>query len=144
MGISLSEALAELRRELYAAQAEGAHQQLRFEVEKAELSLELEFRQEGNGKAKVEVKALGARAGAEAGGVLGRSRRQVLTLTLQVRDEALGGSTFPIRRDVGGLDMCDDGSPQRSPDVQPSPDAQRSPDTAEAAAQAGRPRAWEK
>ncbi|MEV5877436.1 trypco2 family protein [Streptomyces sp. NPDC052101] len=137
MGISLSEALAELRRELYAAQAEGAHQQLRFEVEKAELSLELEFRQEGNGKAKVEVKALGAKAGAEAGGVLGRTRRQILTLTLQVRDEALGGATARISRSTGGLDTPDDGSPRQSHDVP------RSDDGAGATVQGGPPQPWE-
>src|SRR4051812_39343314 len=91
MGISLTEALAELRRELYAAQNEGAQEQFRFEVEQAELSLEVEFRRDGEGGVKVEVGALGAKTSVEAGGGLGSTRRQVLTLTLQVRDEALGG-----------------------------------------------------
>ncbi|WP_220378255.1 trypco2 family protein [Streptomyces sp. Ag109_G2-15] len=110
MGIPLAEALAELRRELYAAQAEGSQEQFRFEVEQAELSLEVEFRREGNGGVKVEVGALGTTAGMEAGGGLGSTRRQVLTLTLQVRDEALGGERARIRRGSGGLHTDDDSS----------------------------------
>ncbi|MER7535652.1 trypco2 family protein [Streptomyces sp. NPDC097704] len=104
-GISLSEALRELRQELYAAQAEGAREQFRFEVEQAELTLEVEFRRDADGKAKVEVGALGAKVGGEAGGGFGSTRRQTLTLTLQVRDEALGGDRARIRRgDGSGLD----------------------------------------
>ncbi|MEU2675174.1 trypco2 family protein [Streptomyces sp. NPDC007164] len=86
-GISLTEALRELRQELYAAQSEGANEQFRFEVEQAELTLEVEFRRDGNGKVKVDVGALGTKVGGEAGGGLGSTRRQTLTLTLQVRDE---------------------------------------------------------
>ncbi|WP_258574731.1 trypco2 family protein [Streptomyces shenzhenensis] len=96
--VTLSEALEELRRELYAAQDAGASQQLRFEVEQAQLTLDVEFHRDGDGKVKVEVGLPGAKAGAEAGGGLGTTRRQTLTLTLQVHDEALGGSRAKIRR----------------------------------------------
>ncbi|MGA5096788.1 trypco2 family protein [Streptomyces lavendulocolor] len=105
MGIPLSEVLGELRRELYAAQAMGGDQQFRFEVEQAELSLEVEFRRDANGGVKVEVGLPGAKVGGEADGVSGSTRRQMLTLTLQVRDEALGGQRALIRRSAGGLDI---------------------------------------
>lgn len=108
MGISLSEALRELRQELYAAQDEGAGEQFQFEVEQAQLSLEVEFRRDGNGKVKVEVGGLAAKGGVEGGGGLGSTRRQVLTLTLQVRDEARGGERARIRRPEGGLDTAVD------------------------------------
>ncbi|MFH7594775.1 trypco2 family protein [Streptomyces racemochromogenes] len=88
--ISLSEALRQLRSELYQAQTDAAGQQLRFEVEKAELELEVEFRRDGTGKVKVSVGALGTKGEAEAGGARGAVRRERLTLTLNVLDEALG------------------------------------------------------
>ncbi|MEU8541797.1 trypco2 family protein [Streptomyces sp. NPDC048717] len=100
--ISLAEALHELREELYAAQDEGADQQIRFEVERAELTLEVEFRRDANGKVKVDVGALGAKVGGEGGGGVGTTRRQTLTLALQVRDEALGGERARIRRAGAG------------------------------------------
>ncbi|MFE0652958.1 trypco2 family protein [Streptomyces sp. NPDC059534] len=103
-GISLAEALSELRQELYAAQDEGSHEQFRFEVEQAEVTLELEFRRDGNGKVNVEVGAFGAKVAGEAGGALGSTLRQTLTLTLQVHDEALGGERAKIRRAEGGLE----------------------------------------
>ncbi|WP_097984105.1 trypco2 family protein [Streptomyces sp. f150] len=96
--VTLSEALEELRRELYAAQDAGAGQQLRFEVEQAQLTLEVEFHRDADGKVKVEVGLPGAKAGAEAGGGVETTRRQTLALTLQVHDEALGGSRAKIRR----------------------------------------------
>ncbi|WP_017238211.1 trypco2 family protein [Streptomyces sp. SS] len=102
-GISLAEALRELRQELYTAQADGAHQQFQFEVQQAELTLEVEFRRDGNGKVKVDVGAFGAKVGGEAGGSLGSTHRQTLTLTLQVHDEATGGARARIRRQDGGL-----------------------------------------
>ncbi|MEV8595888.1 trypco2 family protein [Streptomyces sp. NPDC052012] len=126
-GIPLSKALAELRQELYAAQAEGAGEQFRFEVEQAELSLEVEFRRDGNGAVKVEVGALGAKVGADAGGGLGSTRRQVLTLTLQVRDEALGGERARIRRTAGGLDGEEGGSTEPGPDAGPAEGAASRP-----------------
>jgi len=107
-GISLSEALQELRRELYTAQDAGAGQQLRFEVEQAQLTLEVEFRRDGKGGVKVEVGLPGAKANGEAGGGLGGTRRQTLTLTLQVHDEALGGERARISRAGGGLDDPDE------------------------------------
>ncbi|TRO55428.1 trypco2 family protein, partial [Streptomyces sp. IB201691-2A2] len=86
------------RRELYAAQDEGTGQQLQFEVEQAQLTLEVEFRRDGDGKVKVEVGLPGAKVGGEAGGGSSSTRRQTLTLTLQVHDDALGGSRAKIRR----------------------------------------------
>ncbi|MFD7288478.1 trypco2 family protein [Streptomyces sp. NPDC059863] len=124
-GISLSEALQELRRELYAAQDVGAGQQLRFEVEQAQLTLEVEFRRDGTGGVKVEVGLPGAKANGEVGGALGSTRRQTLSLTLQVHDEALGGARAKISRTGGGLAAA--GDPQgRSSDAESSdgtPDA---------------------
>lgn len=96
--ITLAEALMELRRELYAAQDDGAGQQLRFEVEQAQLTLDVEFRRGGDGKVKVEVGLPGVKAGVETGGRLETTHRQTLTLSLQVHDEALGGSRAKIRR----------------------------------------------
>ncbi|MGW4440287.1 trypco2 family protein [Streptomyces sp. NPDC004596] len=126
-GISLSEALQELRRELYAAQDEGAGQQLRFEVEQAQLTLDVEFRRDGKGGVKVEVGLPGAKANGEVGGGLGSTRRQTLTLTLQVHDEALGGARAKISRADGGL--ADSDEPQvRSTDaesVDGTPDASK-------------------
>ncbi|MGW7606472.1 trypco2 family protein [Streptomyces sp. NPDC054766] len=137
MSISLAEALAELRRELYAAQVEGADEQFRFEVEQAELSVEVEFRRDGKGGVKVEVGALGAKAGVDAGGALGSARRQVLKLTLQVRDEALGGERAKIRRSGGGTAPADDGLPE------PTPDAEASDGAAVAPQEGAVPRPWE-
>ncbi|MET7919202.1 trypco2 family protein [Streptomyces avermitilis] len=96
--VTLVEALGELRRELYAAQEEGAGQQLQFEVEQAQLSLEVEFRRDGAGKVKVEGGLPGAKVGGEAGGGSGSTRRQTLTLTLQVYDQALGDKRARINR----------------------------------------------
>lgn len=107
MGVPLAEALAQLRRELYQAQDAGAGEQFRFEVEQAELSLDVEFRSDGKGGVKVEVGAFGATAGVEAAGEVERTRRQTLKLTLRIRDEALAGQRVVIRRTTGGLD--DDG-----------------------------------
>ncbi|MBD9727888.1 trypco2 family protein [Streptomyces caniscabiei] len=135
-GISLSEALQELRRELYAAQDAGVGQQLRFEVEQAQLMLEVEFRRDGNGGVKVEVGFPGAKANGEVGGGLGATRRQTLTLTLQVHDEALGGERVRIRRSGRGLDAPPDGSVRR-PSGAESLDG--TPDTGAA----GQPRPWE-
>ncbi|MFC5718610.1 trypco2 family protein [Streptomyces gamaensis] len=102
MSIGLSEALNELRKELYEAQASGAGQQLRFELEKAELELAVEFHRDGSGKVNVTVGALGTKVGGEARGALGDIRKQRLTLTLNVRDEATGGQHWPISRSTDG------------------------------------------
>lgn len=96
--VTLSEALAELREELYKAADTGGNEQFRFEVEQAELCLEVEFRKDGNGKVNVEVGAFGTKGAVEAGGGGGSTQRQTLTLTLNVRDEALGGQPARIRR----------------------------------------------
>ncbi|MFF8604091.1 trypco2 family protein [Streptomyces sp. NPDC015232] len=106
--ISLSEALQELRRELYSAQDAGAGQQLRFEVEQAQLTMEVEFRRDGKGGVKVEVGLPGAKVNGDVGGGLGSISRQTLTLTLQVHDEALGGERAKINRAGGGLDDVDE------------------------------------
>lgn len=96
--VTLSEALAELREELYKAADAGGNEQFSFEVEQAELCLEVEFRKDGNGKVNVEVGAFGTKGSVEAGGGGGVTHWQTLTLTLNVRDEALGGQPARIRR----------------------------------------------
>ncbi|WP_423832434.1 trypco2 family protein [Streptomyces manipurensis] len=105
--ISLNEALREVRQELYAAQGEATREQFRFEVEQVELTLEVEFRRDGNGKVNVEGGAFGSQFGGEAGGGAGSTRRQTLTLTLQVHDEARGGERVKIRRPDAGSDAAD-------------------------------------
>ncbi|MFG2863605.1 trypco2 family protein [Streptomyces sioyaensis] len=106
MEIDLSEALGELRFELYQAQQASQGQQLRFEVEKAELELAVEFRRDASGKLKVSVGAFGG----EAGGGQGSVRKQRLTLTLNVRDEAEQGARARVSRaEVSGpADVPDD------------------------------------
>ncbi len=99
--VGLSEALDELRKELYRAADGGAGQQLRFEVERAELELEVEFRREGQGKVKVTVGAWGAKAEGEGGRSLGSVSRQRLTLSLKVQDEATGGQSWKAGRGAG-------------------------------------------
>ncbi|MCX5100387.1 trypco2 family protein [Streptomyces sp. NBC_00439] len=94
MGIGLAEALAKLREELYQAQDAGAGQQFRFEVESAELELTVEFRKNGDGKVQVSVGA----AGVEAGGGVESTKSHRLALTLNIRDEALGGTRAVIGR----------------------------------------------
>ncbi|MFE5797109.1 trypco2 family protein [Streptomyces sp. NPDC056503] len=96
--VTLSEALAELRSELYKAADAGPNEQFTFEVEQAELCLEVEFSKDAGGKVNVEVGAFGTKGGVEAGGGGGVIQRQTLTLTLNVRDEALGGQPPRIRR----------------------------------------------
>ncbi|MFF9808729.1 trypco2 family protein [Streptomyces coeruleorubidus] len=135
-GISLTEALAELRRELYEAQAAGAGEQFRFEVEQAEIALEVEFRRDGNGKVKAEVGFQGTKVGGEAGGGLGSTRRQLLTLRLQVHDEALGGTRAKIRRGAGGLDAPDHDLVRQEPEAKPL-------DSASDAAREGALQPWE-
>lgn len=98
MAISLSEALKELREELYRAQESGAGQQFQFEVEKAELEVTVEFRKEGSGKVKVSV----GPAGVEGGGGGEHTSTQRLTLTLNILDEALGGERARIRHRAQG------------------------------------------
>ncbi|MFF3788206.1 trypco2 family protein [Streptomyces sp. NPDC001933] len=99
MGIGLAEALAELREELYRAQNAGAGQQFRFEVESAELELTVEFRKNGDGKVNVSVGA----AGVEAGGGVESTKSHRLALTLNIRDEALGGTRAVIGRNAPGV-----------------------------------------
>ncbi|MGW6689565.1 trypco2 family protein [Streptomyces sp. NPDC054961] len=145
MGISLAEALAELRSELYVAQEEGALEQFKFEVEEVELSLEVEFRRDGNGGVKVEVGLPGAQVGVEAGGGRGSTRRQVVTLRLQVRDEARGGERVRIRRPDGGLDGAD-AAPNATPGpppAAPAPGRAPAPAPDSAPAPAPEPRPWE-
>ncbi|MEU3831378.1 trypco2 family protein [Streptomyces microflavus] len=117
MGIPLAQALAESRRELHQAQDEGAAEQFRFEVEQAELSLNMEFRSDGKGGVKAEVGALGSKACVEVGADVGSSRRQTRKLTLQVRVEALAEARARTRRVTGGLGNDDTprtGRPDRS------------------------------
>jgi hypothetical protein len=135
--VTLAEALGELRQELYAAQDAGAGQQFQFEVEQAQLTLEVEFRRDNNGKVKVEVGLPGAKAGGEGGLGSGDTRRQTLTLSLQIHDEALGGSRVKIRRAAPGSGKE---AEQRQPSGEGLPEetAEEPPETA-----AGQKRPWE-
>ncbi|MFF0752696.1 trypco2 family protein [Streptomyces sp. NPDC004267] len=113
MAISLSEALKELREELYRAQDSGAGQQFQFEVEKAELEVVVQFRKEGSGKVKVSV----GPAGVEGGGGAEHTSTQKLTLTLNILDEAVGGQRARIRHSEqgsrdGGLTADDSAMPE--------------------------------
>ncbi|OKI13323.1 hypothetical protein A6A07_15585 [Streptomyces sp. CB03911] len=79
--------MEDLRLQLYQAQDKGRREQFRFEVEKAELHLEVQVRKDATGKAKLSIGA----AGAEAGGAAGQSRTHKLVLVLNVRDGAVNG-----------------------------------------------------
>ncbi|RKE05107.1 trypco2 family protein [Streptomyces sp. TLI_171] len=91
----VASALEDLRLQLYRAQDEGRGEQFRFEVEKAELHLEVQVRKDATGKAKLSIGA----AGAEAGGAAGQSRTHKLVLVLNVRDGAVNGP-LQIRDEV--------------------------------------------
>ncbi|MFE0522980.1 trypco2 family protein [Streptomyces sp. NPDC058954] len=81
----VANALDDLRRQLYQAQDAGVGQQFQFEVEKAELHLEVQIRKDATGKAKLSIGA----AAVEAGGAAGQTRSHRLVLTLNVRDNAV-------------------------------------------------------
>ncbi|MFJ1709805.1 trypco2 family protein [Kitasatospora sp. NPDC088346] len=81
----VANALDDLRRQLYQAQDAGAGHQVQFEVEKAELHLEVQIRKDAAGKAKLSIGA----AGAEVGGGAGQTRTHRLVLVLNVRDNAV-------------------------------------------------------
>ncbi|MFE5909023.1 trypco2 family protein [Streptomyces wedmorensis] len=129
MGISLTEAIAELPLELYAAYEERAQAEFRCEVEPAEPSPAVESRRDGKGGVKVEAGPPRVKTGVQPGGGLGSTRRQALTLGFRMRDEARGGASARIRRPAGGLDARD------------SADAVG--DGAPTASIAGAPRPWE-
>ncbi|MFC8567825.1 trypco2 family protein [Streptomyces sp. NPDC057245] len=74
-GISLSEALQEPRRELYAAQDAGAGRQLRFEVEQAQLTPDVEVRRVPHHRGS-PTPAFGTAGLRRAAAVSGRSRRR--------------------------------------------------------------------
>ncbi|MFF2525211.1 trypco2 family protein [Streptomyces liangshanensis] len=135
--ISLNEALREVRQELYRAQDEATPEQFRFEVEQVELTLEVEFRRDGNGKVNVEVGALGSKFGGEAGGGAGSTLRQTLTLTLQLRDEARGGERVKIRRPGAGPDPAGHDSAESGAGDGPSAEGDPNP------ARGAGPRQWE-
>ncbi|MGV9567142.1 trypco2 family protein [Streptomyces sp. NPDC003480] len=91
----VASALEDLRRQLYRAQDESRREQFRFEVEKAELHLEVQVRKDATGQAKLSIGA----AGAEAGGAAGQSRTHKLVLVLNVRDNAVNGPVEIHRED---------------------------------------------
>jgi hypothetical protein len=90
--IGLAAAIEELRQELYQAQAQGAQQQFAFQIEEAELELLLELRDDvkGDGKLQFGVATVGG------GGAHSSSRGHKLTLKLQVKDRAAGGTSPEI------------------------------------------------
>ncbi|WP_231905599.1 trypco2 family protein [Streptomyces davaonensis] len=98
MTIGLAAAIEELRRELYEAQDQGAHQQFAFEIEEAELELMLELRDDVKGDGKLQfgvVTVGGERAHSSV-------RGHKLTLRLQVKDRATGGAIPLISSDRSG------------------------------------------
>ncbi|MCD7440999.1 hypothetical protein K4B79_22580 [Streptomyces lincolnensis] len=90
----LAQAIESLRAELGAAQDAGADQQLRFEVEEAQLELLLELRRDV--KAGAQLKFGVVAAGVD--GAVGVARTHRLTLKLKVKDEALGGRNAEVSR----------------------------------------------
>ncbi|MEV3923504.1 trypco2 family protein [Actinomadura coerulea] len=88
--IGLAEAIEQLRLELGAAQDVGADQQLRFKVTEVEMELLVELRKEGSAKASFGVVAVGAE------GKISKGSAHRLKLKLEVKDEALGGSTAEV------------------------------------------------
>ncbi|MEV8451552.1 trypco2 family protein [Streptomyces sp. NPDC052095] len=90
--IGLAAAIEELRQELYQAQARGAQQQFAFEIEEAQLELLLELRDDVRGEGKVQFGV----ATAGGSGSHSSSRSHKLTLKLQVKDRAAGGSSPEI------------------------------------------------
>ncbi|GGV89023.1 hypothetical protein GCM10015535_41530 [Streptomyces gelaticus] len=96
--IGLAAAIEELREELYQAQVQSAGQQFAFQVEEVHLELLLELRDglKGDGKLNFGVATIGA------SGEHSTARTHKLTLKLQVKDRAAGGSNPEISQDVSG------------------------------------------
>ncbi|MBB4981474.1 trypco2 family protein [Streptomyces nymphaeiformis] len=96
--IGLAAAIEELREELYQAQAQSARQQFAFQIEDVQLELLLELRDglKGDGKLNFGVATTGA------SGEHSTARTHKLTLKLQVKDRAAGGSSPEISQDVSG------------------------------------------
>lgn len=90
----LARAIEALRAELGLAQESGANQQLRFEIEEAQLELLLELRKDVKPGVKFAFGVV--TAGVDGGVASGRTHR--LTLRLKVRDEALGGRNAQVSR----------------------------------------------
>jgi hypothetical protein len=92
--IGLAEAIKQLRRELGEAQDEGADQQLRFEVDEVQLELLVELHKDDTGPgASVRFGVVSFGTGS---GTASRGHAHRVTLTLKVKDEALGGSTAEV------------------------------------------------
>ncbi|WP_234542493.1 trypco2 family protein [Streptomyces sp. R39] len=96
--IGLAAAIEELRQELYEAQDRGAREQFAFEIQEAQLELLLELRDDVNGDGRLRFGV--ATAGAGAGHSTARSHK--LTLKLQVKDRAAGGSNPEISGERSG------------------------------------------
>lgn len=97
-GMGLAAAIEELRRELYAAQDEGADQQFRFGIEEAQLELVLELRKDVNAGGQLRFGVVDAgvnRTGSSA-------RTHKLTLNLKIKDKAAGGSSPEISQEETG------------------------------------------
>ncbi|MEV2236337.1 trypco2 family protein [Streptomyces phaeochromogenes] len=84
-GTGLAQAIEALRVELGIAQDAGANQQLRFEIEEAQLELLLELRED----VRPGVKFAFGVVTAGVDGSIASARTHRLTLKLKVRDEAL-------------------------------------------------------
>ncbi|MET7919209.1 trypco2 family protein [Streptomyces avermitilis] len=134
-GISLPEASAESRNELYPAQDESAGQPFESEAECAQLSLEVEYRLDGETGAKAEAGTLDSEASGNIGEGPASTRRQVLTLNLVIRDEACGAERAGARGPSAAPDPYD-GPLRHRPGAEPTEGAVTDP-TAGAAQRPG-------
>ncbi|MFF0033323.1 trypco2 family protein [Streptomyces avermitilis] len=103
-GIRLAEAIDDLRKELYAAQSQGIHEQFAFEVEEAQLELMLELREEERGGGKLQFGV----AAVDANGALSSAHTHKLVLKLKVRDRATAGQQVVVNDEEQGIPWDED------------------------------------
>ncbi|MEU6085407.1 trypco2 family protein [Streptomyces sp. NPDC047085] len=102
--VGLAAAIAELRRELYDAQSEGAGEQFAFEIEEAQLELMLELRNQGQGGGKLSFGV----ASVDLGGNHSSARTHKLVLKLKVKDRATGGGLAEVSDEEVGVPWGED------------------------------------
>ncbi|MFE9024323.1 trypco2 family protein [Streptomyces sp. NPDC007808] len=100
----MAEAIDNLRRELYAAESQGAHEQFAFEVEEAQLELMLELREEGRGGGKLQFGV----ATIDANDAVASARTHKLVLKLKVKDRARAGQQVVVNDEEQGIPWDED------------------------------------
>src|SRR6266536_3830422 len=90
--VGLAKALEVLREELAEAQDAGQGQQLRFEIDEAEIEFLVEVAAEGGPEAKVTLGVVSLGASGKV------SRADTHRLRLNVKDAATGGRNLEVRR----------------------------------------------